>query len=104
VACEKDGDKKIGAVDEWIGAEKAWKYGRRLRGEDWRVGRGGSGERGYGMHYVRRVALCYAHAGHAGLRSTYRIPSEASELSRLTIRYSLRALLFPPLVFIQRPV
>jgi len=72
-----------------------------LRGEDWRVGRGGSGERGYGMYYVRRVALCYTHAGHAGLRSTYRIPSEASELSRLTIRYSLGALLFPPLVFIQ---
>ena len=54
--------------------------------EDWRVGRGGSGERGNGLNYVRRVAPVTAHAGHAGLRSTCRILSEPSKPSRLIIR------------------
>ena len=56
-------------------------------GEDWRVGRGGSGERGDGLNYVRRVALCYG--SRRSRRASVYVPGSLRALRAISVNYSL---------------
>lgn len=51
------------------------------------MGRGGSGERGNGLNYVRRVALCYS--SRRSRRSSAYVPDSFRALRAISVNYSL---------------